>query len=160
MPSIDTTKTMMTWIAPAMAIPVLRYTQDDREQRKTLFIRDLSTYTIGASLFLISETAFRKAFKRLAMPEKTAELAAFMLALTINILYAGLGAVQLSHWFNKHYRNLSAPQNKIEVGQSPLPFARNNSPTSPMVSLVQSGYTYQPGYGYMPINPNTRSYIA
>jgi hypothetical protein len=151
MPSIETTRTLLTWTAPALAIPTLRYTQDDRDQRKTLFIRDLSTYTIGAALFLVSEIAFRKLFQGQKLAPKTTELGAFILALTLNILYAGMGAVQLSHWFNRHYgdpaQSATDPDKKAEPKPTPpAASGHSNPPKSPSgpVNLSSTPSPYIP----------------
>lgn len=93
-----TAKELSTWLAPAVGIPALRYFQDDRKERNRLFIRDASTYTLGALIFLV---VYRAGFallckSPLSINERTRDLVAFLIALTTNILYAGIGAVRLS----------------------------------------------------------------
>lgn len=166
MPSIETTRTLLTWTAPALAIPTLRYTQDDRGQRNALFIRDLSTYTIGASIFLVSDMAFRKLFHGLKLAPKTAELGAFILALTLNILYAGMGAVQLSHWFNRHYGDPSQasdkpdkfdkPDKKAEPKPTPPPGSSASSNASPQASPYVPPYNPY-GNNFLSVGPNALS---
>jgi hypothetical protein len=95
---------VLTWTAPAIAIPALRYTQDTHLQRKELFIRDASTYSIGALLFLGTEWAAKKLFDHTNLIQNLArrDLAAFMVGLTVNLLYAGIGAVRLSQAFARY----------------------------------------------------------
>lgn len=95
---------ILTWTAPAIAIPGLRYTQDTHLQRKELFIRDASTYSIGAGLFFAAEWAAKKLLDcgNIIKNMERRELVAFMVGLTVNLLYAGIGAVRLSKAFSRY----------------------------------------------------------
>ncbi|MCE3234235.1 MAG: hypothetical protein K0Q50_415, partial [Vampirovibrio sp.] len=97
---VQFTRDALTWVAPAIGIPTLRYFQDDKAQRKELFVRDASTYTLGALLFLGTYFAGKRMmhhFPRLG--DGSRELIPFTVALAVNILYAGIGSVRLSKWF-------------------------------------------------------------
>lgn len=102
-PSVDTITKVLTWTAPAIAIPALRYTQDSHQRRAELFIRDASTYTIGALLFLGTDRLTKKIldFYKIFQKEESRKLTAFLVGLTLNLLYAGIGAVHLSKLFTK-----------------------------------------------------------
>jgi hypothetical protein len=101
--SVPTLTKILTWTAPAIAIPALRYTQDTRQQRKELFIRDASTYTLGALLFLGTEWLAKQFLDKKKMFQKVEvrNFTAFLVALTANLLYAGIGAVRLSKAFTR-----------------------------------------------------------
>jgi hypothetical protein len=119
---IQFAKDTLTWVAPAIGIPGLRYFQDSRDQRNELFVRDASTYTLGALLFLGIYFGGKKLLARLftGKPIKIQslgkkqisfkfpwlsndhrEMIAFLAALMANITYAGIGAVQLSKWLGR-----------------------------------------------------------
>jgi hypothetical protein len=94
-------KETLTWVAPAVGIPALRYFQDQKEQRKELFIRDASTYSIGALLYLGLFFGGKSLLKHLkpTLNEHVRDLSAFLVAITANIAYAGIGAVRISQKF-------------------------------------------------------------
>lgn len=100
---------ILTWTAPAIAIPGLRYTQDTHLQRKELFIRDASTYSIGAGLFFAAEWLAKKLLDcgNMIQNLERRNLAAFMVGLTVNLLYAGIGAVRISKAFSKYQAKAS-----------------------------------------------------
>lgn len=97
---VGLTKEVLTWVVPAVGIPALRYFQDNHTQRNELFIRDASTYAMGALLFLSLYNGGKSVLKRLprakSMSESARDLTAFLTALSANILYAGVGAVKFS----------------------------------------------------------------
>ena len=110
------------WIAPAIAIPSLRYTQDNRGQRNELFVRDASTYTIGAAIYYVGELVAKKVLMpyqqtlsrfRLLNNNHKLELAAFLVGLSANLLYAGIGAVHVSHAIAR--RQARNKENKIKT---------------------------------------------
>jgi hypothetical protein len=115
-------KEMVTWVAPVLVIPALRYFQEKPEQRNELFIRDASTYGFGACLFLgiqfVGRALLRKS--RIPLTKPAQELAAFLVAFSANMLYAGIGAVKLSHLF-------APPQRGEAVGDT---FQRYNAPNA------------------------------
>lgn len=98
-----TTREVLTWVAPALGIPALRFFQDAREQRKELFVRDASTYTIGALIFLGTRMVGQSLLRRSSLPMSKAakDMTAFMVALGANIVYAGVGSVRLSQLFRQ-----------------------------------------------------------
>lgn len=67
--------------------------------RDKLFVRDFTTYSIGAGIFYLTGFVANQSFKALKLfPHAPARhLAAFLMALTANLLYAGIGAVHLSN---------------------------------------------------------------
>lgn len=103
-------KDVLTWTAPALLIPAFRYFQDPPQQRKELFLRDASTYSVGAGLFLGLGLLSRKLLNRWGTFKNPAskDLAAFLIALGANILYAGVGAVHFSRRFSRKH-NLQDP---------------------------------------------------
>ncbi len=95
-------KETLTWVAPAVGIPALRYFQDQKEQRKELFVRDASTYSVGALIYLglfFGGKSFLKHLKP-TLNEHVRDLSAFLVAITANIVYAGIGAVRISQKFH------------------------------------------------------------
>lgn len=111
-------KDTVTWVAPAIGIPALRYFQDRKEQRNELFVRDASTYSIGALTFLGVFFGGKFALKRYAptlnhwfrqklgakkpvLYENSIELISFLSALSANIAYAGIGSVRLSQFVSR-----------------------------------------------------------
>lgn len=108
-------KDVLTWTAPALLIPTLRYFQDPPEQRKELFLRDASTYSAGAALFLGLGLLGKRLLNRWGTfkTPATRDLVAFLVALAANILYAGVGALHFSRKFSKKHnlqeRSFAAP---------------------------------------------------
>lgn len=113
---VQLTKDTLTWVAPAVGIPALRYFQDRKEQRNELFVRDASTYSLGALIFLGIFFGGKAVLRRYESPlnqwiekkwnrpalrlnSNKIELIAYLPALAANILYAGIGSVRLSQWF-------------------------------------------------------------
>jgi hypothetical protein len=130
-----------TWIVPAIAIPGQRYAQDARDQRNELFVRDASTYTIGAAAYYVGEaltkkvlTRYQKVLSRFRVLNSNPkfEFAVFLGGLSANVLYAGTGAVHVSHAIARHQAKSKA--NKV----SPTPPLNQNiaaqpySPSQPM----------------------------
>lgn len=91
---------VITWTAPALVIPALRYLNDDKQDRERLFVRDFSTYLLGSGLYLgvqaLSYHTLHRVAPHWSLPQ--VQLASFGLALTANLLYAGVGAVYVSKW--------------------------------------------------------------
>lgn len=119
---LNLTKDVLTWVAPAAGIPALRYFQDDKSQRKELFVRDASTYMLGAFLFLGLYHGGKRLLANpfITMSGQAKDVTAFMAALTANILYAGFGAV----WLSKRYKSSQVqPPAKMDnyVTQPPKP---------------------------------------
>jgi hypothetical protein len=105
---------ILTWTAPAIAIPGLRYTQDSKTQRKELFVRDASTYSIGTVTFFGTEYIVKKGldhFKLIRNLDQRA-LVAFLVGLTANLLYAGIGAVRFSKAFSQYQAKKAAEKNE------------------------------------------------
>jgi hypothetical protein len=123
-----TTKEALTWVLPTVAIPTLRYFQDDRKERNRLFIRDASTYTLGTLIFLVVYRAGLALLRKSPLPpgEGKRDLLAFLAALAANILYAGIGAVRLS----KHLGQLLSPSPSLDP-PTPPPVAPSFFPLSP-----------------------------
>lgn len=116
-------KEVLTWTAPAVLIPSLRYSQDSQEQRKELFLRDASTYSFGAILFLSMGLLGRNLMRRHKVfnTQEARDFVAFLIALGGNILYAGIGAPRLSKSLSKRNSDgLSPPP----VYSKPEPFIR------------------------------------
>jgi len=113
--NVETIKKVFTWTAPAIAIPGLRYTQDSHQQRKELFIRDASTYSVGALTFFVAEWISKKTLDRFHLiPDKgQRSLAAFLIGLTANLLYAGIGAVRFSKAFSRYQAEKSVKKNAL-----------------------------------------------
>lgn len=101
--NVEYTQKALTWVAPAIGIPALRYFQDSKEQRNELFVRDASTYSLGALLFLGTYFGGLHLLKRFPDLSDTArEMIPFISALAVNILYAGVGSVRLSKLFSAY----------------------------------------------------------
>lgn len=121
--SLNSTQTMLTWLAPAAFIPALRYFHDPVPQRKALFVRDASTLTIGAALFLLTQHGLDKAFAKTSL-FKTPEIrrfAAFLLALGANILFAGIGALKISQRLFKPQENSRQAPTQLSLQPVRLP---------------------------------------
>jgi len=103
--SLNRATKVMTWVAPALMIPTIRFLNDERENREKMLVRDLSTYTIGAAVFLLTGLVAKKGFTaaRLFSGETQREFAAFITALAANILYAGIFPVRLSQYYAKKH---------------------------------------------------------
>jgi hypothetical protein len=105
-----TIETAATWLLPAVAIPTLRYINDDKKERDRLFVRDASTYVIGAGLFLgvraFSQHVLTVLTKqgRVSLSPHYAKLMSFFLALAANLAYSGVGAVKVSKWVEARHR--------------------------------------------------------
>ena len=82
------------WVAPALFIPGIRFFQDSPEDRNKLFVRDLTTYSIGAAIYFLTRGLAGKLinFKN----ESVKNITSTSIALTANILYAGIVAVKMS----------------------------------------------------------------
>lgn len=117
---IELVKKLLTWITPAIGIPALRYSQDTQAQRRELFIRDASTYTVGALLFLGTERAMQAILEKTALCKTSKEIGALLIALTANITYAGIGAIHLSRW-------LTQKQKMVNLPTSPSPLSSPKS---------------------------------
>jgi hypothetical protein len=96
----------LTWIVPPLVIPALRYMQDSVETRDKLFIRDFTTYSIGAAAFFAASLLAKKGFQSVRLFRQPAiqNFAAFMVGLACNQLYAGVGAIKLSEWLTKRVK--------------------------------------------------------
>lgn len=125
---VEFIKDTVTWVAPAIGIPALRYFQDRKEQRNELFVRDASTYSIGALIYistLFGGQALLNRYAKKQLSEPSRKLIPFFVALTANILYAGIGSVRLSQLFS---RLQAANQPKVP---NALPKAPSSSPLFP-----------------------------
>jgi hypothetical protein len=95
----------LTWVAPAAVIPTLRFVQDTRqrpEMSKELFVRDFTTYSIGAALFLGLSIASEKLYQSLKLfkgNNNKIKFAAFMTGLVPYLLYSGIGALKIAEKF-------------------------------------------------------------
>lgn len=94
----EITKNILTWSVPPIVIPALRFYQDPPDERKKLWVRDFTTYSIGAAIFLATELAANFFLKRskLIRKENQRNFTSFLAGLIANQLYAGIGAVKLS----------------------------------------------------------------
>jgi hypothetical protein len=135
---------IMTWVAPAIGIPGLRYFQDDKEQRKQLFIRDASTYTLGALTFLALKNGVlyglehSKTILRKIPSGETRHTLAFMVGLAGNILYAGIGAIYLSQKFGKSSSETTQfnPLSSTQFAQTKLASSTVPSASAPIANLT------------------------
>lgn len=91
----------VTWVAPALGIPVLRYFQDDPRERRRLFIRDFSTYTVGAATYFICKLAALKLLKSRVPSAGHRELYSLIAGVAGNITFAGIGAVRVSRFLDR-----------------------------------------------------------
>jgi len=124
--SFDSAKTAFVWGAPAIAIPGLRYTQDNHRQRNELFVRDASTYTIGALTYYVGDILATKTFTRYQNflsrfqwlnKDYKLKFTAFLIGLSANLLYAGIGAVHVSHAIAR--RQAKSKETKVNTSFSP-----------------------------------------
>lgn len=139
-PKVQFTRDALTWVAPAIGIPTLRYFQDDKAQRRELFVRDASTYTLGALLFLGTYFAGKRMMTHFPQLGNGArELIPFVTALAVNILYAGVGSVRLSKWFRASQPQETPPVNTPALGMTPA---------NPFSALPAQPVTLMPGVVY------------
>ncbi len=148
-------ETALTWITPPLAIPALRYFQDPPELRKTLFVRDFTTYSIGAGIFLLTGWLTHTALKASGIIKNPSvlKLAAFLTALTANLLYAGVGAIKLSQRLNPAQKAASAPPVKLP-SQAPKPM--QTFPAFPTEKPVEPHFQAAPNV--FPSAPTMRTY--
>lgn len=89
---------LLWWVLPPIVIPSLRWLQDPPKLKNKLFIRDFTTYSIGAVVFFavkyLSEAAAGPFIKNL----QAKCLLGSAVGLAANLLYAGIGAIKLSQW--------------------------------------------------------------
>lgn len=140
---VEFTKDTVTWIAPAIGIPALRYFQDRKEQRNELFVRDASTYSIGALIYISTLFGGQALLNRYAEKQLSAasrKLIPFFVALTANILYAGIGSVRLSQLFSRMQNtNQSTAVNTLPKVAFPSPFLAQNN----YLPVIASRISYQ-----------------
>jgi hypothetical protein len=105
--SLSKIKDYLTWLMPPLVIPALRYCQDPLEERNKLFARDFSTYSLGAGLFLGVKAGLGVVLKKTGLNPDVQDFVSFAAALTLNLLYAGLVAPNLSAWLKPS--NTSTP---------------------------------------------------
>ncbi|MGD9581391.1 MAG: hypothetical protein AB7V50_08450, partial [Vampirovibrionia bacterium] len=94
-----TVQTVATWTCPALFIPSIRYQFDDPKNRKELFIRDSISYAVSASILLGTMATMNYVFKKvpfIKMEDHIRNLAAFFVAMTCYVLYAGIGVIKFS----------------------------------------------------------------
>jgi hypothetical protein len=96
----------LTWTAPAVVIPSLRFVQDVKARPETaneLFIRDFTSYAIGATCFLVGKYLANKGFKAAGLfkNDHLREFTAFLTGLTGYLLYSGIGALKVANHFSK-----------------------------------------------------------
>lgn len=147
----------LTWVGPAISIPALRYFQDDPQQRKELFVRDASTYTVGAMLYigvrlavsqLLNEGKIRLGkykiplfHKPLPLGKGVKEIIAVIAGLTVNVTFAGIGATYFSRLFKS--KPLEQPLNPTskpaKALYSPYPVMFQSAASQP---LYHSEATY------------------
>lgn len=106
--------TNLTWVMPAVFIPTARRIIDGNNYKDTpglanqLYVRDLTTYSIGAATFFAVRTLAYEALSRtkLIKSDPKAYFAASLAGLGANLLYAGIGAPKLSQFLfkNKGYK--------------------------------------------------------
>lgn len=133
----------LIWVAPAFGIPGLRYFQDSKEQRNELFVRDASTYSVGAMVYLVTFFGGRKLMQT-QFPKMGAtvhDFIPFLAALTLNILYAGIGAVRFSKWMSQ-----KPPAQPI----SAKPIAPMQ-PVLPTMPILSNSYRPYPNTTYKPL---------
>lgn len=148
-PKVQFTRDALTWVAPAIGIPTLRYFQDDKAQRSELFVRDASTYTLGALLFLGTYFAGKRMMTHFpTLGNGTRELIPFVTALAVNILYAGVGSVRLSKWFRS-----SQPQEPPAI-HTPMP---SMTPVNPFSALQAQPVAVMSSAFYGPVFPQTNT---
>lgn len=145
----------LIWVAPAFGIPGLRYFQDSKEQRNELFVRDASTYSIGAMVYLVTFFGGRKLMQS-QFPKMGAtvhDFIPFLAALTLNILYAGIGAVRFSKW-------MSQKPPAQPVSAKPVAAMQPNLPILPTMSTVPNSYRPYQNTNYKPsaYSPNMMRY--
>lgn len=119
-------ETIITWTAPALFIPSLRVFNDPPKERKKLFVRDFTTYSIGTTLFFVSKSIAYNLLNKVIKNEGKKNFASFMVAITSNIMYAGVGAVKLSQFIDKKYsiRNEQQKNNPLNINST---ITKNNT---------------------------------
>lgn len=113
-PNFHKIKDVITWTAPSVFIPSIRYMQDPPHRRNELFARDFTTYSLGASIYFIAGITSKKLLDKtkLIKSEEVKEFISFLSAITFNILYAGIGAIKISQHIKKKSSNT---KNKISL---------------------------------------------
>ncbi|MEI7475091.1 MAG: hypothetical protein WCK67_09980 [bacterium] len=110
--SLQKVKDVITWTAPSVFIPSIRYLQDPPDRRNELFARDFTTYSIGAGIYFIAGIMSKKLLDKtkLIKSEEVKEFISFLSAITFNILYASIGAIKISQHIKKESKST---KNKI-----------------------------------------------
>lgn len=106
---------IMTWVSPALFIPAMRFTQDEENQRVKLFVRDFTTLSLGAGIYLGTKALMMRA-------TGGRELLSFGIALAANLTYAGIGAVKFSQWFANKRKQHQTSQLPKRESQEVSPF--------------------------------------
>jgi hypothetical protein len=118
-----------TWVAPAVVVPLVRYTQDPEEDRNQLFVRDFGTLSVGAGVYLGTRYKLMPALlNRLnAFPKNPAarRFWSYLPAHLLAIAHGGIVAVQFSHWYSEHVLN----KHKHSHTSEPSPLWGINNPT-------------------------------
>lgn len=134
--ALKMTKETLTWVAPSVGIPSLRYFQDSKEQRRELFIRDAATYSLGAVTYLVLFYGGKRAMGHFfpKMKEELKEFIPFLVALAANITYSGIGAVRLSKYLSGKTAKPEAPPGQPFPQAAWPPFTPISSNATPNTS--------------------------
>lgn len=141
-PTLHSVETLLTWVAPPLVVPALRFFQDPPESRVTLFARDFATYSLGAGLFFLTRYGIHRFLQEVApgMPPKARQLMAFLGALAINLVYAGVGAVQLSQWLTGKPGHAQVPTRQPDTVSANRSFAPSGVPANSFFSGMPPYY--------------------
>ncbi len=136
-PSWQTRGEMAVWGLPAVGIPTLRYFQDDKDERLKLFVRDGTTYTIGALTYFAVSVPVRAMLKKLAKPMTTPvrEFFSILAGVGGNVLYAGIGAVKVSEWVSRK-TSAHKQMEALEHTEANAPKAWGSTASAPLSKTV------------------------
>jgi hypothetical protein len=151
----------MMWIGPATLIPAMRYFQDPKETRDQLFVRDFSTYSLGAGLFYgaasLTEKVMDKAKLVKHLPARG--FVGFLAGFTAYNAFSGMGALKLAKElctpsslketkteatdsFNQHPALLPVNRSEMPLGTQPVLHGR--TATTPYNGFVPNHATQIP----------------
>jgi hypothetical protein len=87
---------IMTWIVPTLVVPAVRFLQEDKDIRHRLFVRDISTYGVGACCYFLGKLLSLKILQPRIADATLRTLISMGLGVTVNMAFAGFGSVRLS----------------------------------------------------------------
>jgi hypothetical protein len=98
----------IVWLIPTLCVPSIRFFQDPVTERKKLFVRDFSTYAIGAALFFMVARFSDEVLKKTIQDTTRRYLASIFAGTAASVVFCGIGAVRLSQWMGRKFQERDA----------------------------------------------------